>query len=229
MALRHLLRANISHPSAFIVTFMGCHVASSSKLVGLRACLQSIQKQTWAEKHGRGALCLLVSWSASTEELAKQARRLFAELVPEQTVLEQPCTRSQFEHYREVAVLVRRLRDATLRRALWVGFSDDDDVRGVHNRIHCLLSTFIHSRALFFTRPCLCQPPPAQIWHPRRLETFYQGVAQIASEAQVTQLRFPWFAVRRDGAPAACERVRSAAEVDAVSYTHLTLPTICSV
>ena len=32
------------------------------------------------------------------------------------------------------------------------------------------------------------------VWHPRRLETFYLGVKQVEADARVTQLRFPWFA-----------------------------------
>ena len=160
---------------------MGSHIASVAKLAGLRACLHSIAAQSWAARHGRQTLCLLISWSAESEDLRSQTRRLLTELVPDQVALEQPCKRAQFEHYSTLVAYVTKQCGPAARRRLWVGFTDDDD-----------------------------------IWHPERLETFYIGIARVEGQATVTQLRFPWFAVRRDGAPTSCENVRSAAQVEAM-------------
>ena len=110
---------------------MASHIASASKLDGLRACLESVRAQSWASKHGNTALCLLISWSAETPELAEHARLLLARMVPEQVALEQPRKCSQFEHYQLCMAFVRQHLDAK-RRALWVGFSDDDDLWHPH-------------------------------------------------------------------------------------------------
>ena len=164
------------------LTFMASHVASSSKLEALSVCLQSIVSQTWAERHGPQALGLLISWSAASEVLARRVRALLCELVPGQVVVEQSQPHSQFEHYRQLAVLVATQRDKLAespdvathnsRNHVWVGFTDDDDC-----------------------------------WHPRRLETFCAAVAEAEAGAMawatdeatiITQLRFPWFAARRN-------------------------------
>lgn len=161
---------------------MAIHIASSPKLDGLRACVQSIVAQSWAAKHTSSSLCLLISISAASVQLLTSARQLLRELVPDHVVLEQPTAFSQFEHYAALARWVaEHCGSAASRRQLWVGFSDDDDV-----------------------------------WHPMRLETFHRGVVQVAGDAAVTSLRFPWFAVRSDDAPAACEHVCTAEAVDAM-------------
>ena len=67
----------------------GMLVASSAKLEGLCACLESIVAQSWAAEGGRQSLHLMISWSASSSMLARQVRELLRELVPDCTVLEQ--------------------------------------------------------------------------------------------------------------------------------------------
>jgi hypothetical protein len=143
------------------LTFMASHIASSSKLEGLSACLQSISSQTWASRHGRQSLGLLISWSAVSEDLAQRARALFANLVPEHIAIEQSRAHSQFEHYRQLAKFLAaqygKAEESTLEAwgDLWIGFTDDDDVSlpgASHHIVACscvLALTFdaIESRA----------------------------------------------------------------------------------
>ena len=176
-ALKDLLRSRAAERQHTCITFLASHIATPAKLDALRACLQSAVNQSWIKSHSRPALCLMVSWSAANAELACAVRSLLADIIPEQIALEQMGTLSQFDHYRQLAVLVCHLSSA-VRRWLWVGFSDDDD-----------------------------------IWHPRRVETFYAGMSQVEREPTVTQLRFPWFAVRAENSSAVA---RSTADVDSM-------------
>ena len=58
------------------------------------------------------------------------------------------------------------------------------------------------------------------LWHPRRLQTFRVAIEQVQAERTVTQVRFPWFAVRAEGAAGgAWKRPTSASEVDVLLKT----------